>query len=83
MIKYAIVTGCSKSSIGFLSSKILASKPYDFTVILGCRNEQKGKEAEEEIKKQVPGSNVMYKNLDLARFESIHTFVEKDEDQPN
>ncbi len=83
MIKYAIVTGCSKSSIGFLSSKILASKPYDFTVILGCRNEQKGKEAEEEIKKQVPGSNVIYKNLDLASFESIHKFVDEVNDLEN
>ena len=77
MIKYAIVTGCSKTSIGFLSSKMLAAKPHNFTVILGCRNELKGKEAEEEIKREVPGSNVVYKKLDLASFQSIRDFVEQ------
>lgn len=77
MIKYAIVTGCSKSSIGFLSSKILAAEPYGFTVILGCRNERKGKEAEDEIRRHVPGSSVMYKKLDLGDFDSIHTFVKE------
>ena len=77
MLRFALVTGCSKTSIGFLSSQILADAPHKFTVILGCRNEAKGKEAEEAIVASAPGSNVYFKKLDLASFDSIQNFVEE------
>jgi|EP00944_MAST-04C_sp_MAST-4C-sp1_P011526 NAD(P)-dependent dehydrogenase (short-subunit alcohol dehydrogenase family) len=77
MIRFALVTGCSKTSIGFLSSQILAATPHKFTVILGCRNEAKGKEAEEAIAASVPGSSVFFKKLDLSSFDSIENFVKE------
>ena len=51
--------------------------PHNFTVILGCRNEAKGKEAEEAIAASVPGSSVFFKKLDLSSFDSIQNFVKE------
>jgi light-dependent protochlorophyllide reductase len=75
MIRYAVVTGCSRSSIGFLSAKILAAQPHNFKVILACRDEQKGKEAEEAILAEHPESQAIFMKLDLASFASVREFV--------
>jgi protochlorophyllide reductase len=75
MIRYAVVTGCSKSSLGFLSAKILAAQPHNFKLILACRDEQKGKEAEETILAEHPESQAIFMKLDLASFASIREFV--------
>ena len=76
MMKYAIVTGASPSSIGFLAAKSLASAEHGFKVILACRNEEKGKEAERLIAAENPSSQAVYMQLDLASFASIRTFVD-------
>jgi NAD(P)-dependent dehydrogenase (short-subunit alcohol dehydrogenase family) len=76
MAKYAIVTGASPSSIGFLAAKNLASAEHGFKVILACRNEEKGKEAERLIQTEHPSSQAVYIHLDLASFASIHKFVD-------
>jgi NAD(P)-dependent dehydrogenase (short-subunit alcohol dehydrogenase family) len=75
MIRYAVVTGCSRSSLGFLSAKTLAAQPHNFKVILACRDEQKGKEAEEAILAEHPESQAIFMQLDLASFASIREFV--------
>ncbi|KAL3909043.1 MAG: hypothetical protein SGARI_002791, partial [Bacillariaceae sp.] len=75
-MKYAIVTGASPSSIGFLAAKSLASAEHGFKVILACRSEEKGKEAERLIKTEIPSSQVVYTHLDLASFASIRKFVD-------
>jgi NAD(P)-dependent dehydrogenase (short-subunit alcohol dehydrogenase family) len=77
MSRYAVVTGCSKSSIGFLAAKTLAAQPHNFKVILGCRDEEKGKEAEEAILAEHPESKAIFMKLDLASFASIREFVTK------
>jgi NAD(P)-dependent dehydrogenase (short-subunit alcohol dehydrogenase family) len=73
---YAIVTGASPSSIGFLAAKRLASPEFGFNVILACRSAQKGSEAEASIRSAHPSSHVKYLHLDLSSFGSIRTFVE-------
>lgn len=74
-MKYAIVTGASPSSIGFLAAKKLASSEFGYKVILACRSEQKGREAESMIRSADATSQVVYLNLDLASFDSIRAFV--------
>ena len=65
--KYAIVTGASPSSIGFLAAKKLASTVGGaFKVILACRNETKGKEAERLIQEADPSSQAVFVPLDLG-----------------
>ncbi|KAL3941225.1 MAG: hypothetical protein SGARI_000672, partial [Bacillariaceae sp.] len=76
MMKYAIVTGASPSSIGFLAAKSLASAEHGFKVILACRSEEKGKEAERLIASENPSSQAVYMHLDLASFASIRKFVD-------
>ena len=75
MVRYAVITGCSKSSIGYIAARVLAGPTYDFKVILACRDEQKGKEAESSIISESPESKVTFVKLDLASFSSIRNFV--------
>ena len=55
MPRYAVITGCSTSSIGFLAAKKLCGPPHNFRVIIGCRNEQKGIQAITEIRQAYDG----------------------------
>lgn len=76
-MKYAIVTGASPSSIGFYAARTLASSEFGYKVLLACRSDQKGLEAESLIRSYDPTSQVVYVNLDLSSFDSIHRFVDK------
>lgn len=76
MSKYAIITGCSPESIGFLAAKGLAAAPHCFKVILACRDEAKGKRAQDIISLKHPHSHPMYLPLDLASRDSIEKFVD-------
>ena len=75
-MKYAIVTGASPSSIGFLAAKKLASPKFNFKVILACRDESKGNDALQRIRSEFPSCQAAYIHLDLASFASIHKFVD-------
>ena len=67
MTKYAIVTGASPSSIGFIAAnKLASSEQGGYTVILACRNAQHQNAAV-----------AVYLHLDLASFASIHQFVKE------
>jgi len=80
MKKYAIVTGASPSSLGFLAAKKLASPCLEFgyKVILACRSSDKGRESEGLIRSAYPTSEVevIYIHLDLSSFDSIRKFVD-------
>ena len=73
------MTGASPSSIGFIAAKKLASSEHGgYTVILACRNAQKGKAAEALIRAEHQNAAVaVYLHLDLASFASIHQFVQE------
>ncbi|KAG7347799.1 short chain dehydrogenase [Nitzschia inconspicua] len=75
-MKYAIVTGASPSSIGFLAAKKLAATSNDLKVILACRNEEKGQQAQRLIQTEYPSSRPLFMLLDLASFDSIRKFVD-------
>jgi len=75
-MKYAIVTGASRCSIGFLAAKKLASPEFGYKVILACRNGDRGREAEGLIRAAHPSSEVVYIHLDLSSFDSIRKFAD-------
>jgi NAD(P)-dependent dehydrogenase (short-subunit alcohol dehydrogenase family) len=82
--KYAVVTGCSRSSIGFLAAKALAAPPHNYEVILACRDPEKGHQAQEMISKSSGATQTTqttnqthYLPLDLASKESIQDFCQQ------
>ncbi|XP_047994677.1 retinol dehydrogenase 11-like [Leguminivora glycinivorella] len=70
--KVVIVTG-SNTGIGFETAKDLARR--EAKVILACRDQAKGIRARDDIIKVTGNRNVVYKQLDLASFKSVRTFV--------
>jgi NADP-dependent 3-hydroxy acid dehydrogenase YdfG len=70
--KIIIVTG-GNSGLGYASAFALAEKGA--TVILACRNTQKGNIAYNNIKLKFPKSQVEMMKLDLAKRSSIEEFV--------
>ena len=74
--KIALVTGANRG-IGFEACRQLAKN--GFKVILTSRDEKKGKEAAEKLKKQK--LNIVYHQLDVKDKESIkklHSFIDKE-----
>jgi NAD(P)-dependent dehydrogenase (short-subunit alcohol dehydrogenase family) len=69
--KTILITGAN-SGLGFEASKVLSGKGA--MVIMAVRNLQKGKEAEEKIKKENPNALLSLMQLDLADFDSIRKF---------
>jgi protochlorophyllide reductase len=76
-VKYAVVTGASPSSIGFLAAKKLAGDPHNFKVILACRSSAKGQAAQEAILEEYPDGQAVFLPLDLASRASIREFVKQ------
>lgn len=74
-LKYAIVTGASPSSIGFLAAKKFASSEFGYKVVLACRSPEKGQEAERQIRAEHASADVKFLQLDLASFTSVRKFV--------
>ncbi|QRV81638.1 short chain dehydrogenase [Ceratobasidium sp. AG-Ba] len=76
--KTAIVTGAN-SGIGFEIARILAG--MGARVVLACRDVERARLARENIvqglKEKNMGAQLDVDELDLARFESVHEFVER------
>jgi NAD(P)-dependent dehydrogenase (short-subunit alcohol dehydrogenase family) len=70
----AVVTG-GNSGIGWETARALATKGA--RVVLACRSEEKGREAERRIRSAVPSADVRFAPLDLAALASIRRFAEK------
>jgi NAD(P)-dependent dehydrogenase (short-subunit alcohol dehydrogenase family) len=71
--RYAIVTGCSITSIGFLAAQKL-SKTH--RVILACRRDAAGTQALNAMPKEDGRQPAVYCQLDLASFASIRSFAD-------
>jgi NAD(P)-dependent dehydrogenase (short-subunit alcohol dehydrogenase family) len=70
----AVVTGAN-SGLGLITAKELARAGA--TVVLACRNTEKGQAAVEEIRREAPGSALELESLDLASLDSIRSFAER------
>ena len=70
----AVVTGAN-SGIGWDTARALAAKGA--RVVLGCRHETKGRDAEERIRRRVPNADVRFEALDLGSLASVRRFAEK------
>lgn len=71
--KVIIITGAN-NGIGFQNVIQFAKKHA--TVIMACRNMDKGQKALDKVKKKVPEAQVELMKLDLASLASIKSFVE-------
>lgn len=72
--KIALVTGAN-SGLGYETALALAIKGA--TVVLACRDTQKGNIAYNNIKLQHPKADVAFMKLDLAKLRSVHQLAEK------
>jgi NAD(P)-dependent dehydrogenase (short-subunit alcohol dehydrogenase family) len=72
--KIAIVTGAN-SGIGYETARALARR--DATVILACRDKQKGEAAIRRIGQEYPEAKAELMRLDLSDLTSVRCFVEE------
>ncbi|MHB8657173.1 MAG: oxidoreductase [Solirubrobacteraceae bacterium] len=71
--RLAVVTGAN-SGLGLVTARELAR--HGASVVLACRNRDKGERAASAITRQVPGSRVSVGELDLADLSSVRAFAE-------
>ena len=71
--KVAIVTGAN-SGIGYETARALAQKGA--TVILACRNLEKGETAVSKIRQQAPNADLSLIQLDLTDLSSVRQFAQ-------
>ena len=69
----AVVTGAN-SGLGLVTARELARAGA--SVVLACRNVQKGDEAAAEIRAAVPGARLQVSELDLSSLASVRRFAE-------
>lgn len=71
--KIAIVTGAN-NGIGYDTARELAKK--NATVIMACRNTEKGEAAARSIVNEYPQAKVIVRQLDLANLSSVKSFAQ-------
>src|SRR4029077_10066778 len=70
----AVVTGAN-SGLGLVSARELAR--HGASVVLACRNMEKGEQALRGIEESVPGARVELAELDLGSLASVESFAER------
>ncbi|MFI1253664.1 oxidoreductase [Streptomyces netropsis] len=68
----AVVTGAN-SGIGYITARELARRGA--RVVLACRDATRGKAAEERVRAEAPGADVVFAPLDLADLTSVRDFA--------
>jgi len=71
--RVAVVTGAN-SGLGYITSLELAR--HGARVVLGCRDETRGREAVARVVAEVPDADVDLRSLDMASLESIRRFAD-------
>jgi protochlorophyllide reductase len=69
----ALVTGAN-SGLGLETTRALAAKGAH--VIMACRNQEKGAQAQDSLEKSIAGASLELAELDLASLASIRVFAE-------
>lgn len=72
--RVAVVTGAN-SGIGFETARALAAKGA--RVILACRSQERGRDAERRLLAAAPGADARFLPLDLGSLSSIATFCKQ------
>ncbi|WP_069811523.1 oxidoreductase [Streptomyces sp. TP-A0874] len=73
----AVVTGAN-SGIGYITARELARRGA--RVVLACRDETRGREAEARLRRAVPGGQARFARLDLADLASVRDFARRYEE---
>ncbi|MDJ0383701.1 oxidoreductase [Streptomyces sp. G-G2] len=68
----AVVTGAN-SGIGYVAARELARRGA--RVVLACRSEARGREAEDRLRREVPDVQAVFRPLDLADLGSVREFA--------
>ena len=68
-----VITGAN-SGIGFHSARVFAAKGADVT--MACRSVERGEDAADEIREEVPDAPVEVRELDLASLDSVEDFAD-------
>lgn len=76
--KVVIITGAN-SGIGYETARALAKKGA--TVIMACRNQQKGEAAAKQIRNANPKGTVEVMQLDLGDLDSVRAFADEFKEQ--
>ena len=72
--RIAIVTGAN-TGLGFETARVLAER--NATVVLACRNDDKGRDAVKRIKAEHPKARAVYMRLDLSSLEDVQRFAKE------
>jgi NAD(P)-dependent dehydrogenase (short-subunit alcohol dehydrogenase family) len=72
--RIAVVTGAN-SGIGFETARALAAKGA--RVVLACRSEERGRDAERRLRAAVPAADARAEPLDLGSLASVRAFADK------
>jgi len=72
--RVAIVTGAN-SGIGYETARALAAKGA--RVVLACRSEEKGRDAERRVRVAAPKADARFEPLDLGSLASVRGFAER------
>lgn len=72
--KLFLITGAN-SGLGLEAAKVLTAKGA--AVVMAVRDLEKGKNAVDQIRKEIPGSNPALMHLDLADLDAIRSFSEE------
>lgn len=72
--RLAVVTGAN-SGIGYVTARELARRGA--RVVLACRSRERGSEAVERLRAEVPGARAELRPLDLADLKSVRRFAEE------
>ncbi|SDN18970.1 NAD(P)-dependent dehydrogenase, short-chain alcohol dehydrogenase family [Halogranum gelatinilyticum] len=71
--KTVVVTGAN-SGLGFEVTRAFAKKGA--TVVLACRSTERGEDAAQRVRDEVPDADLDVRHLDLANLDSVRSFAE-------
>lgn len=75
MKRTIIITG-GNTGLGYSCAGYIAGSSNDYTIMIACRNVQKGNNAAEKLKEKTGNPNIYVLELNLASFASVRKFKE-------